>query len=223
MSTWARSVAWVSSPACFDFWSAAACCRFEAASLLAAPAALAPPEASFGQERREQAPAPQIGNMATTVSLSLGSNLGDRPDNLCRAIEEMRASGIVVLQVSSFYETEPVDLPDQPWFVNCAVQVRTNLPALELLHVLQAIEQRLGRVRTIPRGPRMIDIDILFHGGLVIDTPELTIPHPRLESRRFVLEPLAEIAPELRHPATGRSIAEMLAAVDDALLVTKVL
>jgi 2-amino-4-hydroxy-6-hydroxymethyldihydropteridine diphosphokinase len=91
-----------------------------------------------------------------------------------------------------------------------------------LLHVLQTIELRLGRVRTIPRGPRTVDLDILFFGGTVMETPELTIPHPRLESRRFVLEPLAEIAPELKHPVTGRSVAEMLLGLQDSLVVKRV-
>src|ERR1035438_4980310 len=101
------------------------------------------------------------------VYLSLGSNLGDRAENLRRAIAELRVQGIAVRQVSSFYETEPADVPDQPWFMNCAVGVETNLGALELLHVLQTIELRLRRVRTISRGPRTVDLDILFFGGTV--------------------------------------------------------
>jgi 2-amino-4-hydroxy-6-hydroxymethyldihydropteridine diphosphokinase len=155
------------------------------------------------------------------IYLSLGSNLGDREANLRGAIEELRGQGIAVRRVSSFYETEPADVPDQPWFLNCVVEVETDQTPLDLLHALQAIEQRLGRVRTIPRGPRTVDLDILFFGVSVIDTPELTIPHPRLDARRFVLEPLAEIAPELRHPVTGRSVAEMLAGLQDGLRVRK--
>jgi len=151
------------------------------------------------------------------VYLSLGSNLGDRAENLRRAIEGLRG----VRRVSSFYETEPVDLADQPWFLNCVVALETDRSAMDLLYELQAIEQRLGRVRTIPRGPRTVDLDILFFGDTVMDTPELTIPHPRLDRRRFVLEPLAEIAPELRHPVTGRSAAEMFKSLEDSLAVKK--
>jgi 2-amino-4-hydroxy-6-hydroxymethyldihydropteridine diphosphokinase len=159
--------------------------------------------------------------METVVYLSLGSNVGNRGGNLRRAIEELRRSGIAVRRVSSFYETEPVDVPDQPWFVNCVVEVETDQGALELLRALQAIEQHMGRVRTTPRGPRTVDLDILFFGGAVMDTPELTIPHPRLEGRRFVLEPLNEIAPELRDPATGWPVAEMLSALQDSWLVRR--
>jgi 2-amino-4-hydroxy-6-hydroxymethyldihydropteridine diphosphokinase len=151
------------------------------------------------------------------VYLSLGSNLGDRAENLRRAIGELHG----VRRVSAFYETEPADVPDQPWFLNCVVALETDHSALDLLHELQAIEQRLGRVRTIPRGPRTVDLDILFFGDTVMDTPELTIPHPRLPDRRFVLEPLAEIAPEFRHPVTGRSVTEMLAGLQDSLVVKK--
>jgi 2-amino-4-hydroxy-6-hydroxymethyldihydropteridine diphosphokinase len=152
------------------------------------------------------------------VYLSLGSNLGDRAENLRRAIEQLHG----VRRVSSFYETEPVDVADQPWFLNCVAEIEIGGSPLELLRELQAIEQGLGRVRTIPRGPRTVDLDILFFADTVMDMPELTIPHPRLEVRRFVLEPLAEIAPELRHPVTGRSVAEMLAGLKDSLVVKKV-
>jgi 2-amino-4-hydroxy-6-hydroxymethyldihydropteridine diphosphokinase len=151
------------------------------------------------------------------IYLSLGSNLGDRAENLRRAIEELHG----VRRVSSVYETQPADVPDQAWFLNCVVKIETDQEPLELLHTLQAIEQRLGRVRTVPRGPRTVDLDILFFGDTVMETPELTIPHPRLEVRRFVLEPLAEIAPEFRHPVTGRSVTEMLAGLQDSLVVKK--
>jgi 2-amino-4-hydroxy-6-hydroxymethyldihydropteridine diphosphokinase len=138
------------------------------------------------------------------VLLSLGSNLGDRVENLRRAIQAMKERGIEVVAVSRLYETEPVGVVNQPWFVNCAAEIRTSLAPPELLRELQAIEKSLGRVRDIPQGPRTIDLDILSYGDAVIDTPELTVPHPRMRSRRFVLEPLAEIAP---------GFGEMLAAL----------
>jgi len=126
--------------------------------------------------------------------LSLGSNLGDRGEHLRRAIAELPG----VRKTSSIYETEPADFVHQPWFLNCVVEVETDLPPVEFLHSLQAIERKHGRVRKTPSGPRTLDIDILFYGDQTISTPELTVPHPRLAARRFVLEPLAEIAPRFR-------------------------
>src|SRR5258708_26591528 len=155
--------------------------------------------------------------MQMVAYLSLGSNLGDRAGNLRQAIEALQGG----TEVSSFYETEPADVPDQPWFLNCAVKVETDLAPDELLCVLQGIERRLGRVRSIDKGPRTVDIDILFYGDQIVDTPALTMPHPRLAERRFVLEPLSEIAPDLRDPRTGRSVREMLAASEDLLAVRK--
>ncbi len=112
---------------------------------------------------------------------------------------------------SAVYETEPQDYLDQPRFLNMAVEVETDLSPRELLALIQSIESALGRQRTIPKGPRTIDLDILFYGDIVMTTPELEIPHPRIAQRRFVLDPLAEIAPELRHPVTHQTAAEMLA------------
>ena len=152
-----------------------------------------------------------------TAYLSLGSNLGDRRQNLEQAIESL----LGVTNVSSFYETEPAEVRDQPWFLNCAVQIDTELTPGELLCVLQGIERRMGRVRDIPKGPRIVDIDILFYGDEIVNVPGLKIPHPRMAKRRFVLEPLAEIAPDLRNPETGRKITEMLAASEDTLAVRK--
>ncbi len=151
--------------------------------------------------------------MSKTVYLSLGSNIGDRERNLRDAVDLLAEPQLRALRVSSFYETEPLDVLDQPWFLNAVVEAETDLFPKQLLARVQRIEQRLGRRRLRPRGPRAIDIDILFYGGAVIDADELQVPHPRLAERRFVLEPLAELAPNLHHPVTGRSVAEMLLAV----------
>jgi len=147
-----------------------------------------------------------------TVYLSLGSNLGDRERNLRDAIARLDAEGVRALRVSSLWETEPLEAPDQPWFLNLVVEAQTDLFPKLLLSRLRKIETRLGRKRLRPKGPRTIDIDILLYGGAIVEGPELTIPHPRLAGRRFVLEPLAELAPDLRHPVTRRTVREMLAA-----------
>ncbi len=142
------------------------------------------------------------------VYLSLGSNVGDRETNLRTAIDKLAELGTVVA-VSSVYETEPVDFTAQPWFLNCAVALRTHLmPKLFLAKVL-AIEQQMGRRRLQPKGPRTIDIDILLFGNSVINTPQLDVPHPAMHQRRFVLEPLTEIAPDVRHPIFKRTVYEM--------------
>jgi 2-amino-4-hydroxy-6-hydroxymethyldihydropteridine diphosphokinase len=142
------------------------------------------------------------------VYLSLGSNLGDREANLRAAIERLAALGEVVA-VSSFYETEPVEFARQPWFLNCAVAVQTEKMPKQFLAALLGIEKAMGRQRTQPKGPRVIDLDILLFGTSIVDTAGLTIPHPALHQRRFVLEPLAEIAPEQRHPVFKRTIREL--------------
>jgi len=157
-----------------------------------------------------------------TVYLSLGSNLGDRQSNLRNAIGRLLELGDVV-EVSSLYETEPVEVTDQPWFLNCAVAVRTDLMPREFLAGILAIEKSMGRVRTQPKGPRVIDIDILLFGQQTINTPELTVPHPAMAERRFVLVPLAEIAPEVVHPTTQESIRELLSKLpEDGATVKRV-
>jgi 2-amino-4-hydroxy-6-hydroxymethyldihydropteridine diphosphokinase len=147
--------------------------------------------------------------MEKTVYLSLGSNLGDRARKLEAAIERLRSIGEVDA-VSSFYETEPVGNLHQPWFLNCAVRLRTEKMPRQLLAAVMAIEQALGRKRSVAKGARTIDIDILLFGRFVVNVPSLTIPHPAMHQRCFVLEPLAEIAPAVRHPVFRRTIHELL-------------
>ena len=151
--------------------------------------------------------------MSKTVYLSLGSNIGDRERNLRDAVDLLAEPQLRAVRVSSFYETAPLEVHDQPWFLNAVVEAETDLFPKQLLARVQRIEQRLGRRRLRPKGPRTIDIDILLYGAAVIDADELQVPHPRLAERRFVLEPLAELAPNLHHPVTGRTVAEMLLAV----------
>jgi 2-amino-4-hydroxy-6-hydroxymethyldihydropteridine diphosphokinase len=146
--------------------------------------------------------------MRNPVYLSLGSNVGDRAANLNTAIDNLRAFGEVVA-VSSVYETEPVEFTAQPWFLNCAVILDTDKTPKQLLAGILDIEQRLGRQRLQKKGPRIIDIDILLSGNSIVEDPGLTIPHPAMHERRFVLEPLAEIAPEVRHPIFKRTIREL--------------
>jgi 2-amino-4-hydroxy-6-hydroxymethyldihydropteridine diphosphokinase len=150
-----------------------------------------------------------------TTYLSLGSNLGDRAKNLQDAIAALRKAGISVQRISSMYETEPVDYLGQPRFLNCALEAETQLGALELLHALRGIETQMGSKKLIAKGPRLIDIDILLYGNEIIDTPELQVPHPRMHLRRFVLEPLVEIAPEAQDPVSHLSIADLLARTPD--------
>jgi 2-amino-4-hydroxy-6-hydroxymethyldihydropteridine diphosphokinase len=146
----------------------------------------------------------------TTVYLSLGSNLGDRELNLRTAISCLSELGEVT-KISSFYETEPVEFIEQPWFLNCAVELQTSLTPQELLHGLLALERQMGRERLRPKGPRLIDLDILLFNDLTLHEPGLTIPHPALHERRFVLEPLAEIAPDVNHPVLKKKMHELLA------------
>ena len=153
--------------------------------------------------------------------MSLGSNIGDRDKNLRTAISKLGEAKVRVTRVSSFYETEPVDLREQPWFLNCVVQGETEIPAFDLLRALREIESRMGSKKLVPKGPRLIDVDILLYGNEIIDTPELQVPHPRMLQRRFVLVPLAEIAPSLKHPSWKATAGELLANLSDASVARK--
>ena len=155
------------------------------------------------------------------IYLSLGSNIGDRAKNLARAVEALGERGVRVVRESSVYETEPVELREQDSFLNSVIEVETELSAGELMEALLAIERSMGRERRVPKGPRVIDIDILLYGDEVVREEGLEIPHPRMAERRFVLVPLAEIAPDLRHPVGKKNAAELLAATYDSSAVRK--
>jgi 2-amino-4-hydroxy-6-hydroxymethyldihydropteridine diphosphokinase len=158
--------------------------------------------------------------VAVTAYLSLGSNLGDRASNLRDAIAHLGTIGAVTA-ISSLYETEPVEVVDQSWFLNCVVAIETELAPEELLRSLLAIERSMGRQRLSQKGPRKIDIDIVLYGDEVIGRKELKIPHPAMHHRRFVLEPLAEIASEACHPLLHKTAREMLASLGPGQIVRR--
>ncbi len=150
-----------------------------------------------------------------TVFLGLGSNTGDRAANLERALALLRSAGVSIPRVSSLWETEPQELVHQPWFLNMVVEGETTLFPRQLLQLIHRIERGLGRRRIVPKGPRVIDIDILLFGNSRMKVAELEIPHPAMAQRRFVLAPLAELAPDLKHPVTHETVREMLSRVLD--------
>ncbi len=151
--------------------------------------------------------------------LSAGSNVGDRRSNLEWALKALSEGGLTLRKVSSFLETEPVGFAEQPWFINIAIEAETTLSAEELLECSLEIERRRGRVRTFRGAPRTLDIDILFYDNLILDRPNLIIPHPRIAGRRFVLEPLAEIAPEAVHPVLSKTVRQLLQLCTDTARV----
>ena len=151
----------------------------------------------------------------------MGSNRGDRLANLRRAMEELCKVGVKVQRGSSFYKTEPVDFGPQAWFLNCAVEVTTTLMPMQLLKAVKSVEWTLGRRPGVNKGPRPIDIDILLYENVVVRTAALTIPHERMNTRRFVLIPLRELAPATRHPISRRTVAEMLQDTTDLSQVVR--
>jgi 2-amino-4-hydroxy-6-hydroxymethyldihydropteridine diphosphokinase len=144
----------------------------------------------------------------TRVLLGLGSNLGDKEKNIKDAITSISAFSIIKKK-SHLYHTEPVGFADQPWFLNCAIEIETEVKPHELLSLVKSIEQKLGRKKTITHGPRQIDIDILFYGDFVLKTKDLVIPHPLIQDRLFVLQPLLDIDPFFIHPVQKKSIQEL--------------
>ncbi len=147
------------------------------------------------------------------VFLSLGSNMGDRPANLREAAARMETPRFRVTRLSSFYETAPIGLTGQAWFVNVVAEANTSLFPMMLLNHCQQVERLMGRKKTVLNGPRKIDIDILLYAHLVIDSKRLCVPHPRMHERRFVLEPMLELAPDLPHPVLRKTMLDLFTAV----------
>ncbi len=144
-----------------------------------------------------------------TLYIGIGSNLGDRKESCLRAIEELQRRGIKVTKRSALYETEPWGVKEQPRFINMVIEAETDQTPRKLLEIIKEIEREIGREETYRWGPRMIDLDILLYGDLIIDEPDLKIPHPHMLERDFVLRPLLEIAPDVMHPVLKKRIREI--------------
>jgi len=166
-------------------------------------------------------PIPKLPSSGKRVYLSLGSNLGDRVANIRKALEQLPGVGVEIKQVSSFYKTEPVDFRSQAWFVNCVVETETHLMPMQLLKAVKLVERALGRRPAVAKRPRAIDIDILLYESVVVRSGVLNIPHARMAERRFVLLPLRELAGNLRHPISKRTVYEMLAEAGDSSQVVR--
>jgi len=160
-------------------------------------------------------------NLLVLIYLALGSNLGDRESFLRAAVVGLSSRGIEVLQCASIYSTAPRDVLDQPWFLNTVVEANTSLDADRLLEICQAIEKENLRTRDTSKGPRTLDIDIIFYGSEIIRKPGLVVPHARFAGRRFVLEPLAEIASDCVDPVSGKTVRELLDATPDTAEVRR--
>jgi len=154
--------------------------------------------------------------------LSLGSNLGDKAQNLIDALSFLKKEKIKILKCSSLYETQPVDYPCQPWFYNQVIEAETDLNPFDLLALIKKIETKMGRESNASKKPRIIDIDILLAEDVVISTSQLTIPHPRLEKRNFILIPLDEMSSHVRHPLLKKTIQQLLAKSEDKAIVRKI-
>ena len=152
-------------------------------------------------------------NVMSIVHISIGSNLGNRQENCLKALDLLSARGIIITKQSSLYETEPWGVENQPKFINMAAEVATELGPLKLLETLKSVEEEMGRKESFRWGPRVIDLDVLFYDDLVMDSPDLKIPHPLLHERAFVLRPLAEIAPDKIHPILKKTVRELLSEI----------
>lgn len=162
-----------------------------------------------------------MANNVHLIYLGLGSNLGNRENNLCQALEGLKAAHIEITNISSLYETEPVGYSNQGWFYNLVIEAKTNLEPQKLLETILSVEKNLGRERIVRFGPRTIDIDLLFYDNIILNEPGLTLPHPRLTERKFVLEPLVEIAPKLLHPLFQKTSEILLQECPDQNTVQK--